>query len=460
MMKRTVTPLALLTLCCASPLLLQAAEAPAENPPFTAATTTVPARPGTTLEEFYSAALNYNPSLSIAREMWNINTARKQQANGDLLPQISAVVNRSDNRRETNVDPTSNFTGERFAIQLRQVLFDWEIFSARGQAYLQEDMAEAEYYAELASVLTDIADRYLVVLQAEDALRSLQSEQEAMENQVNQIQRLYDLQQAKITDLYEGQARIAAIRANLINAESDLTLAREALRASSGLEVGDIGRLPETITVPPLEGQLDVWLTRARENNRVLEARTLALQSANKFIAERRAAHMPQVSLVMLQQETNIGFENSPLGNDVETRYIGIDLVMPLFSGGKASAGVREAQSMRNIAEGELRQAQLEVVEQTRTAWLQVRAGESRIEAGRILAESTATSYEAMQRGFELGQVTSVDVLNSLRDQFQAQRDLQQARYDHLRSHLQLRRHAGVLTPEDILETSQILNAR
>src|SRR5690606_11707750 len=110
---------------------------------------------------------------------------------------------------------------------------------------------------------------------------------------------------------------------------------------------------------------------------------------------------------------------------------------------GRNRAGEREAQSMRNIAQHELRQTQLDMIERARTAFLQVQAGEARIRAGQSLLESTTTSYTAMQRGFELGTVTSVDLLNALRDRFAAERELQRARYDHLRAMLVLRSEAG-----------------
>ena len=74
------------------------------------------------------------------------------------------------------------------------------------------------------------------------------------------------------------------------------------------------------------------------------------------------------------------------------------------------------------------------------------------IEAARILVESTELAAEAMQQGFELGTVTSVDVLNALRDQFTAERDLQRTRYEQITYYLFLKRETGVLTAEDMIE--------
>ena len=419
-----------------------------------------PAATGTTLEDFFTAALNYSPELEIARERWRVVSARKDQANGQLLPQVRASANVSENSRVANGLPEVTYTGERYSLQLSQVLFSWQAFAARSQAYLLEDQSEAEYYAQLALLLTDVADRYLSVLQAEDALESIDSELEAMNNQVDQIQRLFDLQLARITDLYDAQARQAALQAGRVELDSELALNRASLRALSGLEPADLARLPDDSPVQVLDGSMDDWLERSRNNNQFLEARTLALRAAEKNVSRQRGAHLPQVSLVAQRQKSNVGFDNVALGDDFDMDYVGIDFTMPLFAGGATRAGVREAQGQRNIAASELRQAQFEILEQTRTAYLQVKAGESRIAAGRVLAESTNTSYTAMQRGFELGTVTSVDLLNALRDRFKAERDLQAARYDHIRANLALRRDAGVLTADDILRVSNELNAR
>ena len=412
---------------------------------------------GSTLEDFFTAAVNYSPALQAARARWDIGEARVDVATGQLLPQVSATANVSDNSRTANAR-RQDFTGERYALQLSQVLFSWQAFEARRQASLLESQSEAEYYAQLAELLTVVADDYLTALQAEDALRSINSELEATRNQVNQIQQFYNLQLARITDLYDGQARAAAVETQRIDAESVLTIERANLQASSGIAVGGLSRLPEAITVTPLEGSLEDWLARAQSNNKRIEARDFALQAAQRAVSQQRGAYLPRVSLVVQQSTTNTGFDNFPLDR-ADINYIGVDVSVPLFAGGSNRAQVRAAESQRNIAESELRMTSLEIQDRARTAYFQVKAGESRIEAARLLAESTATASAAMQRGYELGTVTSVDVLNALRDQFRAQRDLQKARYDLMRWTLALYRDAGTLSADDMQRMSNQLNA-
>jgi outer membrane protein len=99
----------------------------------------------------------------------------------------------------------------------------------------------------------------------------------------------------------------------------------------------------------------------------------------------------------------------------------------------------------------------LETGELVRSAYLQVQSLRVLTEAAVILVESTALSSEAMQQGFDLGTVTSVDVLNALRDQYQAERDLQRTRYEHINYLLLLKRETGTLEAEDMLEVGSWL---
>lgn len=410
---------------------------------------------GSTLEEFFSAAIDYSPQLKIAEERLNIGSARTSAAKGQLLPQLRANASRSDNRRNA-LGQLQTFDGERYSITLTQVLFNWQAFSARNEASLLEDQFEAEYFAELAFLLTDVAEKYFDVLLASDALNSIASELDAVSNQLDQIQSMYDRQLAQITDLYQAQASLAAVEAQQLQLQTELAMRREALRSASGVESGDLYRLSDEANIPPLENSINYWVQQAEENNHQIRAREYAVEAADKRIDQRRGAYMPQVNFIVQRQDSNVGFDNRPQDRTDNT-YIGLDVTIPLYAGGSNRAGVREATSQRRIAESELRQVQLQANERVRSAFLQVQSAETMIEAARKLLESTELTSTAMQRGFELGAVTNVDVLNALRDQFRAERDLQRTRYDHVKFQLLLKREAGLLSADDMLEVGSWL---
>ncbi len=414
---------------------------------------------GTTLEDFFTAAVNYSPRLKIAEESLNIGSARKRAARGRLLPQLNASASLSDNRRNVSTIPQVQiFDGERYTLQLSQVLFDWQTFSQRSQARLTEDQLEAEYFGELAFLLSDVAQKYFTVLQAEDALESIASELDAVNNQLNQIQGLYDRQLAQITDLYQVQASLAAVESEKLQLQSELALRQEALRSVTGISSGSLFRLKRDAEVPALQNGINYWVQQARSGNHQIRASEFAVQIAAERISERKGAYMPRVSLIVQKQDSNVGFDNASVDR-ADSTYLGLDVSIPLFAGGSNRAAVSEAYSQQRIAEYQLQQEQLEASERVRSAYLQVQSSELRTEAARKLVESTVLSATAAQRGFELGTVTNVDVLNALRDQYRAERDLQRTRYEHVIYSLLLKQETGILTAEDMLEVGTWLEA-
>ena len=62
---------------------------------------------GQTLQDFFSAALDFSPRLRIAEQNLNIGAARRSAATGQLLPQVRANASLSDNTRVQSGQETS-----------------------------------------------------------------------------------------------------------------------------------------------------------------------------------------------------------------------------------------------------------------------------------------------------------------------------------------------------------------
>ena len=417
---------------------------------------------GQTLEDFFTAAIDFSPRLRIAAEELNIGRARDDQAQGQLQPQINANANLTSNTRNSfdflGTPISEDFDGERFSISVQQVLFNWQAFAARRRTAKIENQLEADYYYELSFLLTDVAERYLGVLLAQDSLTSIEAEIEAVTNQLNQIQSLFGLQLAQITDLRQAEASLAAVEAEQLRLQAESALAQERLRALTGIEIGDISVLSEDSRLPRVQNNLEYWIASAERNNQQIKARRFALEASQEGISESRGAYFPRVSFFATRQESNVGFDNRFLG-DTDNTYVGVDVTIPLYAGGSNRARESEARSLRNIAEYELRQTELDASANVRSAFLLVQSSALLTEAAERLLQSTRLSSEAAQQGFELGTVTNVDVLNALRDEFNAERDFQRARYEQINYYLLLKREAGTLSSQDLAEISNLMTS-
>ena len=415
---------------------------------------------GQTLEDFFGAAIDFSPRLRIAAEELNIGKARYDQAQGQLHPQINANANLTSNTRNSfsfsGTPISEDFDGERYSVSVQQVLFNWQAFAARRRTAKIENQLEADYYYELSFLLTDVAERYLGVLLAQDSLTSIEAEIEAVANQVNQIQSLFSLQLAQVTDLRQAEASLAAVEAEQLRLQAELALALERLRALTGIEIGGVSVLSKESQLPRLQNNLEYWISSANRNNQQIKARRFALEASQEAISESRGAYLPRVNFFATRQESNVGFDNRFLG-DTDNTYIGVDVTIPLYAGGSNRARESEARALKNIAEHELRQTELDASANVRSAFLLVQSNALLTEAAERLVQSTRLSSEAAQQGFELGTVTNVDVLNALRDQFNAERDLQRARYEQINYYLLLKREAGTLSSQDLAEISKLM---
>lgn len=415
---------------------------------------------GETLEDFFDAAIDFSPRLQIAEEGLNIARARERQAEGQLQPQINANANLTENTRNSfsqfGIPISEEFDGQRFSISLQQTLFNWQAFAARRRATQIENQLEAEYYYELSMVLTDVAERYLGVLFAQDSVASAVAEVTAVSNQLNQIQSLFSLQLAQITDLRQAEASLTAAQAEQLRMQAELAIAQERLRTITGIEIGELSVLNEETELPEAQNSMQFWVEMAERNNQQIRARRFALEAADEGISETRGAYMPRVNFFATRQESNVGFDNRFLG-DTDNTYVGVDVTIPIYAGGANRARESEARAQRNIAESELRQTELEANANVRSTYLQVQSSLLLTEAAERLVESTRLSSQAAQEGFELGTVTNVVVLNALRDQFQAERDFQRARYEQINYLLMLKREAGTLNAGDLLQISRLM---
>ena len=89
----------------------------------------------------------------------------KKAADALLLPQVNAGASVSDNRLY-QLDQLRTFHGERYYLGLSQTLFDWQQFASRKRARFDEDRLEEEYYYQLATLLSEVSNRYFSVLEA------------------------------------------------------------------------------------------------------------------------------------------------------------------------------------------------------------------------------------------------------------------------------------------------------
>ena len=410
------------------------------------------------LLELYDQALATNPTLKGREYMVDQAKAQKDQAMSKLLPQISAIGNLSWSNLAQVVPATAatrqtvdtvSYEGTRGLVQARQALFDLPSYLRLQGAGLTIQQTELELQATHMAVAADLVERYFLVLEATDEMSAIEGEKALTEGDIKRIRRMQKLQLAPVTDLLEVEAYYQTLLTHEIEIENARLVGLEKLRELAGVPVAAIAPLVKEV-LPDVPGKIDEWVVESTQKNPTLIALQYAINAAEKIIAGARAEHLPQVALQLSETYAdNGGFDNRQL-----PRYtvgtVGLQLTVPIYSGGGMEATVRDAIARYQIA-GEKRAEKFREIErEARTAYLDAKAGRARIESTRREVEAREKARDAQQRSYELGVATIVALLESKKNLLKARFEHARARYVYIRSLTALRLWAGSLSRESL----------
>lgn len=421
--------------------------------------------PPATLLQLYDLALATNPTVMGRKYSVAQVEAQQDQARSKLLPQASATGNITWN--ELNQESTSAFTrqttdftaqyqGLRGVVQARQALFDLASYRAYEGAGLTVKQAEQDLDDARMGLATDLVDRYLEYLQAHDEASYLQSELDVTDGDMQRIRRMYERTMAKVTDLYEVEAFYQTLKTRELEIHNAKAVALEKVREVVGIPVADLARLTKE-ELPPVPGQSDQWVADAVTRHPAIRALQHAMDATAKNIASQWANHLPQLSLQMTGiYAKNGGFDNRQL-EPYTVGSLGLQLNVPLFSGGSVRAGEREAVARFEMVKYKHMAKQREIERETRTAYLSAQTGHSRIASTAREVEARIKARDGQQRGYELGASTIVALLEAKKNLLKSRFAHARARYDYIRSLVALRVWGGTLTRMDMEELNSWL---
>ena len=427
------------------------------------------------LLETYRKALDQDTTLSAAKFARDASVEARPQALSAFLPQLNAQGGLSRSRTEITTtsqrivtdptqpapDATSTFSffnnNSQYQVTLAQTVWSFEAWRQLKQADSQVALAEATFRSAQQALILRVAQAYFGVLSATDAVRTNTAERDANERQLLQAKKRFEVGLAAITDVQEAQAAFDASVATLIGAERTLSNARRALGEITGgyAETAE-GLIEEIPLASPNPVAVDDWLKVARESNYDLQIAELNADVARKGIDIAYARHYPTLNL---QGSYGENINSSPNNADAQSQSIGLVLNVPIFSGGLTQSQVRQAAATHDRTLALLEGSKRSIERQTRDAYQGVMSGIASVRANLQAVKSNQTALESSQVGLQVGTRTEVDVLNTLRNLYIAQRSYYQSRYDYLISVLTLKQQAGNLVEADLENIDRLLLA-
>ena len=405
------------------------------------------------LIQAYDSARYYDAQFQAAQAAFDAAVRRADQARGALLPSVSLSAGLG--RAQTDYSPGTvrTETTRTLGLSATQALYRPVNQIAVTQADEQAEAARAVLEGVRQDLLARVAQAYFDVLAADDGLRLVQAQKRAVEQQLLQARRGFELGVTTITDEREAQARDDLSAAQEIGAQNDLHLKRLTLDQLVGQTGFDSMALAPAFQPMPLERHpLEHWIAQAMDHQSAIRQLEGALKVAELEVLKAEAGSRPAVDLTagysrQYHPDGTPGFVQPfrTVGANV-----GVQLTMPLFAGFAIQNRVAETLALRDKAEADLSVAQREAAQKVRVAFHAALSGFEQAAALRTAERSSLAALEANQVGYQVGQRINIDVLNAQSQLFQTRRDLAQARYGVLMSQLKLKQAAGVLTVADL----------
>jgi outer membrane protein len=424
-----------------------------------------PAAPADLIDVF-RLAQGSDTAYASARSVWAATQERIPQARAGLLPlaSLSASAQYTDRRtrfRDPSVPRTNvDFSSTSIELTVTQPLYRRENTIAYEQAFTQVEQADAQLASSAQDLILRVAQAYFDVLLAQDTVAFSEANRTAIAQQLEQAKRNFEVGVATITDTHEAQARFDLATAQELAARNELELRRRALDQLIGRPAPPLSPLgPAFVLKLPDPITMDPWVSLARRSNLQIRIRQSELTLATQDIARNRAAHLPTLDAFATAAENGSGASSiGGFSSDVRSATIGVQLAVPLYSGGSITSRVREAIANEDRARQDLEGARRQAEFDARQAFLGITSGAAQVRALESAVVSTQSQLSSTRLGQEVGVRTQVDVLNAQQLLFSARRDLAQSKYNYILSLLRLEAAIGELTEDDLAAVNQWLD--
>lgn len=395
-----------------------------------------------TLREAETYALANQPRLAASDLNFQAETQRVYEARSAFFPQIQAnavgVEAKSDNNRLAAVAGITNPTilsRQSDGLLLSQLITDF------GRTYYLTTSARAK---ALSAAQRMQLERQLLLFRVDRAYFSVQGAQSLLTvaNQtVSTNALLLDRTRALAVSALKSNldvsfAEVNASQAKLLQLQAQARLQEGYAELSAALGLGD----KANFTLVPVEigpeppAEVGPLIADAFASRPDLLAARADRDAASRFAKAERAARFPTIT-----GQGGYGITPAHREGDLPPNYgaIGVDVNIPVFTGGLLSARDREAVLRAQAAQKALEAQETDAARDVYNAWFEARTAYQGISVTGQLLTSAQQAFELAQGRYNAGTSSIVELSQAELQLIQAQITAATSRYDY-----QVRRRA------------------
>jgi outer membrane protein len=383
-----------------------------------------------TLAGAMAKAYENNPDLNAARAALRAIDENVTIAKAGMRPQVRGVAEVEGTRTNLDVRPPRGLLGQAgrqtdyvassYGITISQQVFDGFQTLNRVRA------AEANVLANRESLR---AQEISILLAAVEAYSNIARDQQIVSIRKQNIAFLKEQVAAANARLNVGEGTrtdVSLSEAELASAKAELTAAVSSLKQSEAAYVQIVGETPKGIKQPSaakkaMPNSLDnAVATGMRENPNIIAAMR-GVDAAGFNVKEAEGAMLPGVSLQgsVYKSVNTVDGPGDSLQGTVSAR-----LTVPIYQGGAEYGQIRQAKERLGESQLQVDSARMEVQRTIASAHAQYEAANASITAIRVQIDAANQALNGVVEERNVGQRTTLDVLNAQQNVLEAQEDL------------------------------------
>lgn len=415
-----------------------------------------------TLDQAIAAALTNNPGLKAANAQIEAADANVLRSASGFLPKVtlSETLSRTDSplmvlgtklNQEivtpadfnpavmNNPETISNYN-TRLAI-MQPIWNSGKEYIGRSQAQLAREASVQDRERTKQETVAGVVKAYHGFLLAREyAMVALQSVETSSAN-VMLAEARYKAGAVLQSDLLRAKVQLAEVREMLTKSENNARLASAALNFSMGVPLSAEYDINGSLTIQEQKAALDLLIDEALSSRPDLKSLDLNRRNAEKSVSLSLADYLPSLN-IMGQMDWN---SDRFAGDEGKSWAVMAVLQWNIFDGLATRSKVKESLATSSRMQSLEEQMRSAVQLQVRQAYYTLSSSLDRIAATATSVQEAEEGLRIVQKRYETGMTTFVDVLGAENALIRARTNALQALYDNNIAYAELKLAVGNL---------------
>jgi len=255
--------------------------------------------------DLYRLAIDHDPQFKGASfERLALKESLKQ-AHGRIMPVVTleGVGTRTyqdiiHSQNAVFASGKADYNSGLYTAKLVQPIFRYSLLVEVGQAKKLSKRADVDLEIAKQDLIIRVAQAYLSGLATGENIAFAEAEKKDVEVFFERAKTRYGSGLAPVTDLYDAEARLASVNAQLVKAENEHQDALQAIAEITGSPVAKLSVLREQLPlVAPDPDDAQAWVKVGMDQNLKVKSTQYDVDVAKQEVTRQKSAHLPTLDL-------------------------------------------------------------------------------------------------------------------------------------------------------------------